>query len=161
MKRLLLTVAGMVAGLVLPAMAQQTNTVDPQTTHKLHTTSKAYDEAVSNNDLAAIAALFTEDAVFVSDGGPIHGRAAIEQWYTGVFQVWHPQNHIGTPDGNTPRVTNDSEAWETGAWSETGRDKAGRRIQIRGYWSTIYVREGDNWKIAMLIYNVTPTHRDY
>jgi ketosteroid isomerase-like protein len=161
MKRLLLTVAGIVAGFALPAMAQQTNTVDPQTTQKLHVISKAYDEAVSNNDAAAIAALFTEDAVFVSDRGPIHGRAAIEQWYTGVFQVWHPQNHIGTPDGNSSRGTNDSEEWETGAWSETGRDKAGRRVQIKGYSSTIYVREGDGWKIAMLMYNVTPTHRDY
>jgi ketosteroid isomerase-like protein len=163
MKRLLLTVAGMAMGFVLPAIAQQTYTLDPQTTRKLRAISKAYDEAVSNNDAAAVGGLFTEDAVFVSDRGPIHGRQAIQQWYIGVFQVWHPKNHIGTPDGSTPYTagTTDSEAWESGAWSESGRDKTGRHIQIKGYWSTIYVREGDNWKIAMLTYNVTPTHQDY
>jgi uncharacterized protein (TIGR02246 family) len=147
MKRLRLIVAGLAIGFVLPAIAEQTNTTDPQTTQKLRSVSKAYDEAVSNNDAAAAAALFTDDAVFVSDRGPLDGRQAIEQWYTGVFQVWHPKNHIGTPDGNGPRSTTDSEAWETGAWSETGQDKAGHHMQVRGYWSTIYVREGDNWKL--------------
>jgi len=78
LKRLLLTVAGMAMGFVLPAIAQQTNTSDPQTTQKLRAISKAYDEAVSNNDAAAVGALFTEDAVFVSDRGPIHGRQAIQ-----------------------------------------------------------------------------------
>jgi hypothetical protein len=96
MKRLLLTVAGMVAGFVLPAMAQQINTVDPQTTQKLHAISKAYDEAVSNNDAAAVAALFTEDAVFVSDRGPIHGRAAIEQWYRRVPSLAPPKPYRHT-----------------------------------------------------------------
>jgi ketosteroid isomerase-like protein len=96
----------------------------------------------------------------VSDRGPIHGRQSIENWYAGVFQVWHPRNHIGKPDGNTPHIigTAGSEAWETGEWSETGEGKAGRPIQIKGYWSTIDMREGDNWKIGMLIYNLTPAH---
>jgi hypothetical protein len=80
MKRLLLTVAGMAMGFVLPAIAQQTNTLDPQTTQKLRAISKAYDEAVSNNDAAAVGALFTEDAVFVSDRGSIHGRQAIQRY---------------------------------------------------------------------------------
>ena len=50
-----------------------------------------------------------------------------------MFQVWHPKNHIGKPDGNAPHIigTTDSEAWETGEWSETGQGKAGRPIQIK------------------------------
>jgi ketosteroid isomerase-like protein len=158
--RLLPALVGSAISLALPTFAQQTNTPDPQTIQKIRTLSKAYDEAVSNNDAAAVAALFTEDAVFVSDRGPIHGRQSIENWYAGVFQVWHPRNHIGKPDGNTPHIigTAGSEAWETGEWSETGEGKAGRPIQIKGYWSTIDIREGDNWKIGMLIYNLTPAH---
>ena len=42
-----------------------------------------------------------------------------------------------------------------GDWSETEQFK-GRPIQSRGYWSTIYVREGVDWKVRMVIYNVTP-----
>jgi hypothetical protein len=29
-------------------------------------------------------------------------------------------------------------------------------VQARGYWSTIYVRDGDAWKIRMSIFNQTP-----
>jgi ketosteroid isomerase-like protein len=57
---------------------------------------KAYDVAVNNNDVAAIAALYTEDALFESDRGPVYGRKAIEKWYADVFQEWHPKNHIGS-----------------------------------------------------------------
>jgi ketosteroid isomerase-like protein len=139
--------------------AQQINpTTDPQITQKIRALSRAFDTAVNNNDAIALAALFTEDAVLVSDRGPIHGRSAIENWYSGVFAVWHPRDHIGTPDGNDPHVSGVSgdEAWETGEWFEIEQGKPGRPIQSRGYWSTVYVRQGVDWKIAMLIYNVTP-----
>jgi ketosteroid isomerase-like protein len=138
--------------------AQHSNTAtDPQVTQKIRVLSRAYDDAVNNNDAVTLAALFTEDAVLVSDRGPINGRKAIENWYSGLFQVWHPRNHVGIPDGNDPHVScfSGDEAWETGAWSETEQAK-GRPIQSRGYWSTVYLREGVDWKIRMLIYNVTP-----
>jgi ketosteroid isomerase-like protein len=141
--------------------AQHNNiTTDPQITQNVRALSRAYDDAVNKNDAVALAALFTEDAVLVSDRGPINGRKAIENWYSGVFEVWHPRNHIGTPDGNDPHVScfSGDEAWETGAWSETEQSKPGRPIQSRGYWSTIYVREGVDWKIRMLIYNITPAN---
>jgi ketosteroid isomerase-like protein len=158
--RFLPAFVGLAIGFAVPTFAQQKDTVDPQTTQKIRALSKAYDEAVSNNDAAAVAALFTEDAVFVSDRGPIHGRQAIQNWYIGVFQVWHPKNHIGKPDGNAPHIlgTTGSEAWETGEWSETGQGKAGRPVPINGYWSTIDILEGDDWKIEMLIYNLAPAH---
>jgi hypothetical protein len=35
-----------------------------------------YDEAYNKNDAAALAALFAEDAVVVTDTGPIYGREA-------------------------------------------------------------------------------------
>ena len=140
------------------AQHNNTTTTDPQITQQIRTLSRAYDDAFNNNDAVTLAALFTEDAVLVSDRGPIHGRKAIENWYSGVFQVWHPRNHIGTPDGNDPHVScfSGDEAWETGEWSQTEQGKPGRPIQSKGYWSTIYIREGVDWKIRMLIYNVTP-----
>jgi len=104
MKIRLLALIGSAISFALPAFAQQTNTPDQQITQNIRAISKAYDEAVSNNDAAGVAALFTEDAVFVSDRGVIHGRQAIEKWYMDVFQVWHPKNHIGKPDGNAPHI---------------------------------------------------------
>jgi len=156
---LLFALAGLAITFALPSFAQQKNAAaDPQATQKIRAIGKAYDEAVNNNDAAVIAALYTEDAVFVSDTGPIYGRQAIEKWYTDVFQGWHPKNHIGKPDGDAPRTigTASNEAWETGEWSETGQGKDGVPIQIRGYWSAIDSRQGDDWKIRMLTYNLTP-----
>jgi hypothetical protein len=76
-------------------------------------------------------------------------------------------SRYGTPETISARqtamfphinCTGGDEAWETGEWSETEQGKPHHPIQSKGYWSTIYIREGDNSKIAMLIYNLTPAH---
>jgi ketosteroid isomerase-like protein len=85
------------------------------------------------------------------------GREAIQKWYTDVYQWWHPQATSGKLDGNAFHLigTAGNEAWATGEWSETGQGKNGEPITIKGYWSDIYVREGDDWKIRMSAYNDT------
>jgi ketosteroid isomerase-like protein len=35
-----------------------------------------FDDAKNNNDSAAVAALFTEEAILVADTGPIYGRGS-------------------------------------------------------------------------------------
>ena len=96
--RCLLAIVGLPIGFVVPAFAQQKDTADPEITQKIRAISKGYDEASNNNNAAGIAALFTEDAVFVTDGGPVYGRQAIEKWYEAVFQQVHITNHIGKAD---------------------------------------------------------------
>jgi uncharacterized protein (TIGR02246 family) len=158
--RSIASLAGLAISFALPTFAQQNDTAaDSQTTQKIRAISKAYDEAVNNNDAAAVAALYTEDAVFVSDRGPIFGRQAIEKWYKDVFQGWRPKDHSGKPEREVPHLlgTAGNEVWENGEWSETGQGPKGEPIQIKGYWSAIDSREGDDWKIRMLSYNITPT----
>jgi ketosteroid isomerase-like protein len=154
--RLLLTLAGVAISFAVPVFAQQKDTAsDQQATQKIRAISKAYDEAVNNNDAAAIAALYTEDAVFVNDRGLVKGRQAIEQWYADVFKSgWKPKDHIGHPDGTQPHVVG-MMAWETGQWSETGQDKNGGPVPIKGYYGALDIREGDDWKIQMLTCNLT------
>jgi uncharacterized protein (TIGR02246 family) len=156
--RLVIALAGSAISLALPTFAQETNTPDPQTTQKILAIAKAYDEAVNTHDAAALAALYTEDAVFVTDGGPVHGRQAIEKWYANVFQGWQPKNHTGTFDGNAAHLidTPGNAVWATGNWSETGQGQGGSPMQIRGYWSAIDVREGEGWKIRVMAYNLSP-----
>lgn len=136
---------------------------DPQTAQNIHALTKAYDETTNRNDAAALAALYTADAVFVSDTGPVHGRQAIEKWHAGVFQTWHPQKHLGTVDPDSPhRIgTAGNEIWATGEWSQTGQGETGVPTPIRGYWSALYLREGEEWKIRMLTWNVTPASAPY
>jgi uncharacterized protein (TIGR02246 family) len=148
----------LVMSLALPSFAQQKDAADPQITEKLNANIEAYDKAVNDNDAAAIAALYTEDAVFVSDRGPVYGRKAIEKWYADVFQGWHPKDHIGKADQYSAHTigTAGNEIWSNGEWSETGQGGTGETIQIKGYWSAIDIREGDALKIRMMTYNLTP-----
>jgi ketosteroid isomerase-like protein len=155
--RLLGALVGLAISFALPTFAQQKDTAaDSQTTEKIRALSNAYNEAVNNNDAAAIAALYTEDAVFVSDHGPILGRQAIEKWYADVFKGWHPKNHTGKLDADSPHIVGANELWATGDWSEIGQGKTGEPIPIKGYWSAIDGREGDDWKIRMMSFNITP-----
>ena len=111
-----------------------------------------------NNDAAAVAALFTRDAVLVTIEGPIFGRQAIHKYYTDLYQWWHPKNCITKLDENAAHLigTAGNELWATGEWNETGQGKTGEPLPIQGYWACLYVREGDDWKIRVSAYNVTP-----
>jgi uncharacterized protein (TIGR02246 family) len=140
----------------LPSFAQEKDTAaDSQ---KIRALITSYDEAVNKNDAAAAAALYTEDAVLLTPRGPILGRKAIENWYADVFKGWHPKDHIGKGNQDVRPMfgTAGNEAWDTGEWSETGQGKSGGPESIKGYWSAVDIRDGDNWKIRLLTYNVTP-----
>ena len=137
---------------------EQTNTPDPQLRQQLDAKYRNYDEAFNNNDAAGMATFFTEDAVLVSDKGPISGRAAIEKSYADLFKEFHCSNHIGKPDQYSPHIigTAGNELWSSGDWSLTLQGETGDPIPLKGYWSEIYVREGDAWKVRMQTWNITP-----
>src|SRR5580704_11103803 len=154
--RLLGALAGLAISVALPAYAQQKDVTDPQTTQKILAIGKGVTEGVNNYDPAAIAAFYTRDAVFVTTEGPITGRQAIQKWYTDLYQWWHPKNYITKLDGPLHLIgTAGNELWATGESSETGQGKTGEPIPIKGYWACIYVREADDWKIRMCIWNTT------
>jgi ketosteroid isomerase-like protein len=49
-----------------------------------------------------------------------------------------------------------NEVWATGEWSETGQGKNGEPLPVKGYWFSILVREGGDWKVRMAAINLTP-----
>jgi ketosteroid isomerase-like protein len=130
-------------------------TVDSQIIEQLDPIARKYEEAVNNNDAAAVAALFTEDAVFVTDSGPFYGREAIEKFHVDLFKEWRFSHHLIKTDPNSPRIIGTAEnIASNGEWSQTLQGQAGGPTQIKGYRSEI--REGDDWKIRMLTINVAP-----
>jgi ketosteroid isomerase-like protein len=161
MKMLLLpALVGLAMSFALPSIAQQT-TADPQLRQQLLALAKRFDDAYNNNDAAALAALYTEDSVEVMDKGPVYGREAIEKYYTDLFQKVHFSNHLTTyNDPNSPHNigTDGNEMWENGEWSctITVQGQSGDPIQLKGYHSSIAVREGDDWKKRMITWNITP-----
>jgi len=156
--RLLGALVGLAISFALQTFAQQKETVDPQIIEQLNAVSKKYAEADNNNDAAALAALFTEDAVIVPETGPVNGREAIEKWYANLFQKVHDSNHVVTADQDSPHIigTAGNEVWETGGWSTTVKGQNFGPVEAKGYWSGFFVREGDVWKIRMLTWNITP-----
>ena len=156
--RFLFALVGLAISFALPSFAQQTNTRDPELREVLAAFNKKVDDGLNSGDATALAALFTDDAVFVTDQGPIFGRQAIEKWYTDLFQTIHFSNHSGTIDQNSPHsiATADPEMWATGGWSVTVKGQNFGPVQAKGYYGAIYVREGDAWKKRMETWNLTP-----
>jgi len=148
---------GLAISLALPTFAQQKETVDPKILEQLDADGKKFAEACDNNDAAAVAALFTEDAIFVTDTGPIYGREAIEKQYAEWFKGAHASDTISKRDPNSVRVvgTADNIA-SSGEWSQTWQAQGQKPVHIKGYWSVIDTRVGDAWRICVLTNNKTP-----
>jgi uncharacterized protein (TIGR02246 family) len=138
-----------------PAFAQQKESFDPQIAQQLHANGIKSDDAFNKGDAAGVASVFTEDAVVVTDQGPVYGRQAIEKMYIDLFQKLHFSNHITKVDQNAHHVIGPA-VWEVGEWSTTVQGQNFGPIEAKGYFSSINVREGDTWKICMLTFNITP-----
>jgi ketosteroid isomerase-like protein len=137
--RLLLTLVGLAISFALPTFAQQTNTPDPRLSEWLVALDKKHAEPWNKNDAAAVAALFTEDAVYVTDRGPVNGRQAIEKYFADLFQKMHFSNHLITVDQFSPHIigTAGDEMWATGEWSLTIQDQNFGPVEAKGYWGAI------------------------
>jgi len=142
----------------LPTFAQQTNTADPQLRQKLADVITKHADAQNKNDAAAIAACFTQDAVLVTDTGPVNGRQAIEKYWVDLLKKWKFSDEVVTIDQGSPHVigTAGNEIWATGGWSLTIKGEDFGPIQVKGYWSVI--RVGDDWKIRMFNNNTAPAN---
>ena len=56
-------------------------------------------DAFENGDAAALAALYTEDAVLVTQDGSSFGRQSIEKHYADLFQKFHFSNLLTDRSG--------------------------------------------------------------
>jgi ketosteroid isomerase-like protein len=156
--RLVVALVGLAISFALPTFAQQTNTPDPQLREAIVALHKKYDDAFDNGDASALAVLYTEDAVEVTDSGLIYGREAIEKHYADVFQKVHFSNHVAKTDQNFPYIigTAGNEMWAAGEWSTTIQGQNFGPLEAKGYWAAVFGREGDAWKKRWLTWNVTP-----
>ena len=141
--RLLLTLAALVIGFGVPALAQEQNTVDPEVRQQIEAVLTKYEDAYNKNDAAAIAALYTAEAAEVFDeytagGGSASGREAIQQTYAGQFAP--------SPIKLSLKLI---QVYAIGddvcAVSEFSR----HLHSGKGYNAKILVREPDGWKIRM------------
>ena len=134
--RLLLVLVGFPIGFVLPAFAQQKDTVDPRIVEQrdllgdvkalaeFGELSQKLDEAYNKNDAAAVAALFTEDAILVAPDGMFSGRQVIEKRYEDTFQRWPITDFNGRRERRHLNAI-DNAVWSAGQWASTFQSQTG------------------------------------
>jgi len=156
--RLLLTLVGLAISFALPTFAQQTNTPDPKLREQILALAKKFDEAWNSNAAAAVSALFTDDAMEVTDTGPLYGRDALQKNWVELFKHIRISNSLSTVDQDSPHIigTAGNDLWMTGNYSQTIKGENFGPVEHKGYFCLILVREGDAWKTRMQIWNITP-----
>jgi ketosteroid isomerase-like protein len=152
--RFLLALTGLALSWTLPTLAQQAEPSPPTQAQpaeaapsepdrqQLEALATHYAEAANRHDAPAIAALFTEDGVFVSPEGIVVGRSAIEKLYRDTFSAAAVSDSAITTA--QLQVAGD-RAWGAGQW---------RNNTQQGYWGAVDERRGGAWQIRMLAYNV-------
>jgi uncharacterized protein (TIGR02246 family) len=149
---------GLAISFALPTFAQQKETVDPKLGEAQAAFGKKFSEAYNNNDAAAVAAFYADDAVIVTDREPVYGRQAIDKYFERLFQNVHFSNYLAKADParGIRKGMADNEMWSNGEWSATIQVKGANPEERKGHWSSIKVLEGDTWKIKMTTFNVIP-----
>jgi uncharacterized protein (TIGR02246 family) len=164
--RSLLALAGLAIGLALPVVGQQKDTADRRLVQQrdllgsrsslaeFGELSQKLDEAYNKNDAAAVAALFTQDALLVTPDGMFNGRQDIEKRYEDMFQRWPITDFNGRRERRHLNAI-DNAVWSAGQWASTSQSQTGP-VFAWGCWTAIYVREGDAWKFRMLTLSEHP-----
>jgi uncharacterized protein (TIGR02246 family) len=146
----LIALAGLAISFAVPAFAQQQDTVDAEIAEQIRALATKYDEAFNKNDAVAVAALITEDAMWTTPHGTLSGRQAIQKDYEDrAFRGYHC-NNVSTKIDQVNKFGDDVEA--IGTWSCTFQ-WSGDTKHVKGHFTWIIVREGDNSQIRADIYD--------
>jgi uncharacterized protein (TIGR02246 family) len=131
------------AALVLYAsagMAQTKATID-----KLN---EAWVTAFNKGDAAAIAAMYTDDATVLPQGGPmVKGATAIKDLWAGVMK------DFGDPKVTTVELHTMGEVMAYEIGTVAMKTKANPPQDVIGKYVVVWRRSGTAWKLAVDIFN--------
>jgi uncharacterized protein (TIGR02246 family) len=142
---------GPVTGFATPDLGQQTDGIDPQIDQLIRALTMACEEALNEHDAPAVAAFFSEDAVWKTPQGTFYGRRTIERRLADYhFHRWHIKNEVIHIDR---MIAVGDEIQETGTWSNTIQVPDGSTQDFQGHFTSIFVLEDGNWKISVNTYD--------
>jgi len=138
-------------------MKTETNAPDPALVKAVAHSNRVFDEVYNCNDPEALANLFTEDAVLVTDKGIFHGLANILEYQIAIFKDCHFSDHKSETDLASihPIGTDGKQFWAAGSWSQNIEYKGDPASPMSGYWAAIILTDGCG-KDAMQTWNITP-----
>ena len=103
-----------------------------------------FTQAISQSDIAGIAALYTTDAIsYAPDGSTVQGGENIAAGYQGLFDMGINATTI------TPTETLDlgEWGWEVGAYAYTGQSAEGDTLSFEGEYSVLLSKVDGMWKL--------------
>ncbi len=158
--RTLFAAAWVAIGLTLPALAQKEDLpLGEQDYRKLVELGKKNDDAWSKSNAAAVAALFTKDALFLTPTGILSGTDAIQQHYEDDFRDFQVRGVRVTAVSRIiqAHAVGKNMAWAIGEWAQTIAGPANLVKELHGNSVILAQRDGDSWKWRLLSINVAPT----
>jgi uncharacterized protein (TIGR02246 family) len=111
--------------------------------------NKRFGAAVEKGDVAALGALYTDDAqALPPNSDVVEGRAAIQEMWKGVLA-----SGVGGASLETTDVeTEGSLAYETGRYQMRSKDG---KVLDRGKYVVVWKRSGNDWRIHRDIWNTS------
>jgi uncharacterized protein (TIGR02246 family) len=98
---------------------------------------------------AAIAALFTPNALFVAPAGTYVGQPDVQKFYDTLFSSVHPSADF-MHDIDRVQMLSSDLALAVGHWNLS-------RPALKGFWSAVYEHRGEAvWAMRAHTYNITP-----
>lgn len=132
-------------------MQTSVHTDDASVRAGIEANAAAWSAAANRGDMAAVAALYTEDAILLPpNAASVRGRQSIQRFFEG-FRAVSPSNVRLFPDeitacGNT--------AYELGRYEMTLNPPGAAPINDRGKYIVVWQRQSDgSWRISRDIFN--------
>jgi uncharacterized protein (TIGR02246 family) len=134
--------------LLAVALAFYASTGMAQTKATIDKLNDAWAAAFNKGDAAAIAAMYTDDATVLPQGGPmVKGATAIKDLWAGVIKDFSDAK-LTTVELHT---MGEVMAYEIG--TVTAKTKASPPQDVAGKYIVVWKRSGTTWKLAADIFN--------
>ncbi len=140
---------------IAPAAASFAQQSHLDTRQQIEQMVATFAERYNKQDVAAIASMFTTDAVRVSSAASAVGAGpqAIEEIFKTQFAIGFSHIHM-IVDQVSPLGTDTAIA--IGEYQLTGQGQSAP-LKVDGHWTEVGVREGGAWKIRLLTVVPTPS----
>ena len=142
--------------LAVPFLVSCTTAPPPDTTAEdsqaINAVRKQLTDAFNQGDVAAVAALFIEEANLLPPNSPIIvGRESIQEFFQSFYDAGGRDLHLTVIDLH---VSGDM-AHDVGKYTLTIKPEEGEAISDSGKFVTIWKRENATWKIDVDIFNTS------